>query len=300
MCDSRGVDLDTYLANYLVGDVDIHFGSFPGADLSRIRRETEEYLEQQPVDYTAIFAGICGFTERCNTVITYDEDRSVRDRKIVKATDDLEALRNRLHDRVNIATIAPACLSKFFTVKNPDEDIIPDFSNQQKALLEDIEAVNECIKESNRRYGVETLNIDEYVHVNSLKRRKSGNRRIYKRVKRFSNKGLWDGVHYEGENNLKILERIITILNNEIERIRPQVLESQQQGQTPPEAGTSQEQKEENQPSTSREVNYKGNTTESEHNTSQESIGSEITVSSTSSEDQYQDFKRMKSVVNKQ
>ena len=89
----------------------------------------------------------------------------------------MKELRAIFGDKINIGTISPASLVKYYKVKNPSP---PENKNQsdrlekeQRALGEDLGRINNFIKDNNTNAGVETINWADYLFRNSLKRRRT-------------------------------------------------------------------------------------------------------------------------------
>ena len=215
--DSRGAELDSYLAEHLNGFTTIHYALIPGADYGVISNYIQNY--QEKCDYVAVIAGICSFTEKTDTNILYTTVKSERQNKIDNALQEVQSIKQFLAPtKVNIATIPPASLTKYHKVKT-GSDTFPEYlGHQEYALIVDIYNFNEQITQLNEQQGIKTLNLADYSFVNSLKRRRI-DKQIYKRTTRFTHKHLYDGVHFDDTLKGKIKFRILSVLQLEIDTI---------------------------------------------------------------------------------
>lgn len=222
--DSRGDGLDAYLAYYLEGCTNICFESLKGASFKDIRVFLEKNVQDLKFDYAAIIAGICSFTIKKDGRLSYFRSPFVREPLIQGVISEINKIREILSPaKVSIATIPPASIGKhYWTIHDLTlAQLPPGTEDQQCSLVLDIFNTNNEITDNNIAAGIKKiLNVADYTFVNSLKRRNFGNREIYKRTTRFSDKGLWDGVDFDETLKHKIFCRIVDLLQEEIDSLK--------------------------------------------------------------------------------
>ena len=217
--DSRGAGIDAILAEQITGVANIHYAVLPGGNFGRIHSYLEQYEDIKSFNYAALIAGICNFTIKTRGGVYYTTDENVRQAKLQEIEENINSLHALLQPaKVSFATIPPASLDKYLRVKKGIELIPPELVDQQTALLEDIYQANQVIKDWNSSQNNILLNIADYTCVNSLKRSRSDGQ-VYRRKTKFSDKNLWDGVHYNDELSWKINSRIADIIQQELDKI---------------------------------------------------------------------------------
>ena len=151
--------------------------------------------------YCVILAGICSLTEKIyenhQQSIRYPLDR--RHQKIEDVTNIIHDLKNSFGKRINISTIVPASLGKYFQHHNPNERHPPELEAEQDALLEDIERLNQVIRELNFNFGTTTINLSNRFLTHSKKKQRRTNSGASRRVTKFKDQHLSDGVHFSEE-----------------------------------------------------------------------------------------------------
>jgi hypothetical protein len=148
--------------------------------------------------YCAIAAGICGLTIKTTVdgrqCIRYPEN--TRQDKVQSFITEFYDLTTTYGPRMNIATIVPASLSKYFSIRNPGVPIPQILSDEQSFLLEDIDSLNCVIKSSNINYHITTINLSKKFHSISKKKNRRTNTGSTRRVAKFKDDLLPDGLHF--------------------------------------------------------------------------------------------------------
>ena len=246
ICDSRGAQLSNVLTTYLKeagGDVawQTRVNLRKGATFEAL---CNEGINATGWDYLVIAGGICSFTIKITgqdkiSQLRYVRDAELRGRAIDQLQEDIDRIRNCFGDKVNIATVPPACLEKYNQNNNPDlwasGGYAKRITEEQAALVEDIEKVNEYIKKSNEDACVETINWRDYVFRNSLKRARTGDRSVRRTSAKFNPKELPDGVHFDKKLQEKVYRRLALVLTREYERLSQKVEVNQNKSVLPQE-----------------------------------------------------------------
>ena len=203
--DSRGRGLEDYLGSHPLPE-DQQFAVLvkPGKSLSQlcpiIINTIDSYDNNQV--YCIVYAGICGLTDRTTdksiskraSVLRYQD--TYRGDKIECNTDSAKFLKNRYGDRINFCTIIPADLISYFCRHNPGHPVPEYLNTEQKALEEDVLAINKALLDLNSSI-ITNINLCSRAQVKSKKKRqRSGQKVVYRRVIKFSYKELIDGVHF--------------------------------------------------------------------------------------------------------
>jgi hypothetical protein len=140
--DSRGRGLSKHIEHY--SSTEFIFKILPGRTLQDIAAVVHETLPkyQNTNYYCIILAGICSLTVKSfNSLRYYLVDRET---KVQSINDTINDLKSRYGTRINICTFVPACLIKYFNIKNPGQSEVPEcLIPEQEALLEDIVSINE-------------------------------------------------------------------------------------------------------------------------------------------------------------
>ena len=162
----------------------------PGARLEFITKKIERASRRAKWDLIIVNAGICNLTVRTKsrhgTTLNYKHSRLEETRQAI------DIVLNTFGKCVQVCTITPASLSKFAaTFKSRADDPAEVIDNEQERLNEDIRELNSHITSRNIHRDLPTINLA----ANSLthKIKKQGKNR--KRITKFCDKGLVDGVH---------------------------------------------------------------------------------------------------------
>ena len=195
--DSRGRGLSQLIhqeqrLNYW----NIKVAYLPSSSLEKLAVEVIQEEARAHYDRIIIFGGICSLTEKVTIGrekrLHYTLD-SNREQKVRGVIDTITDLYHRLPGKVSVCTIPPASLIKYYTVYNPGKDLPIQLEEEQEQLLEDIGNINNIIRDQNRLAEQKTINTASRVYKHSIKRYKNQNRT--RRVTRFTDKDLPDGVH---------------------------------------------------------------------------------------------------------
>ena len=197
--DSRGRGLQEFINNHPEsGNYDNIISILPGNDLNQISVSMTQVTNALPTDnyFCVVFAGICGLTERSNNdgirKISYPLDsRDIKTQSIITTIQDLN---QRFANKITVCTIIPASLHKHFALNNPNQTPPTELEAEQAALLEDIETINTHIIQSNTGPNI-NINLSKRFHRQIKKKRQKTTTLSYRRLTRFSDKELPDGVH---------------------------------------------------------------------------------------------------------
>ena len=131
-----------------------------------------------------------------------------RDDKVTANIDVAKFLKTSYGDRINICSIIPADLIKFYQVHNHNCEI-PDYLYlEQLALEEDIRVINKVILDLNSDL-ITNINLSNRIQIKSKKRRqRSGSKKVYRRVTKFVYTELTDGVHFSSD----LKQRLFTLI----------------------------------------------------------------------------------------
>ena len=199
--DSRGKGIEEYIkANDLEDDFAIVTKVIRGCDVSRAAHLARSLISsyQHRNYYCMIFLGICSLTELSRTKrsrsIRYPDQ--TRDSKVQCIIDDLKGLKAEFGDRINYPTIIPASLTKFYSFSNPGKSIPSDLSQEQNALLEDLNTINSWIKDMNLKSSItSTVNLSARFFSKSIKKNRKTKSGAKRRVEKFNDNQLYDGLH---------------------------------------------------------------------------------------------------------
>ena len=216
LTDSRGRGLQQYIRSKFstVGGFagsQLEFTSLvsvhPGKTIDFLLAEAHRFEQFRVPDLTVFQGGICNFTHReqinNKQVLLYS-----RKNQITEFLSVIYNIRQRYGNKALIATIVPACLIKFYTIINketPDRFMLKLLQQQQKDLLEDLKYVNTQIINGNKHLGVRTIDLHDKVFNVSLK--KSKNKSKTRKLIRFVNTNLEDGLHPNEYLRLLLHER---------------------------------------------------------------------------------------------
>ena len=232
ICDSRGACLNEVINSYLQEANRTKLCTWQ-VQVKVKRGGNFEHLCQEGItakgwDYLVLAGGICSFTTKIRGAdkishLCYVTDEEVRNRVVLQFQQEIDAIRHKLGNKLNIATIPPASLHKYNALNNADlcgnHQYGERIQQEQAALIEDLERINEYIKSSNEQVGVETINWRDYVFRNSLKRARTGDRAIRRTATKFNPNELVDGVHFNTKLQEKTYRRLAAVLNREYDRL---------------------------------------------------------------------------------
>ena len=199
--DSRGRGLEEFIGSHPTPiDHDYVVEVLPGKAIHEMVNLISNKISRYNPDfyYCIVFAGICGLTERVKIgsswSLRYPEHS--REHKVHTTINTIQGLKHKYGKRINFCTIVPASLTEYFQHYNSGRSIPRQLKTEQIALEADINKINSFIKSLNESETT-TINISSRFHVKSKKKRqRSGNKVVYRRVSKFSTKGLVDGVHF--------------------------------------------------------------------------------------------------------
>ena len=188
--DSRGKGLLPLIEQYSPKETNIDYNDLviPGATLGAIHKRIERAIRRRSAwDAIIVIGGICNFTRR----ITSKNRRQLyySERKLELVREEIDSLLQSLGRKVSVATITPASISKYSTHRDPETD--PSVQEEQDNLVEDINQINRHVIETNKNRDLPTIDLACNSFTNKLKRQGSSKKRITK----FTDKGLDDGLH---------------------------------------------------------------------------------------------------------
>jgi hypothetical protein len=195
----------------------------PGRTLEAIALVAREILPNYESTnyYCIIHAGICSLTVKTTSpfhrhCLTYPLQE--REDKLKSIKDTLTDLKSRFGARINFCTVVPASLHKYFYTKNPDQqDAPPSLNKEQEALLEDIVLINETIKQLNINYHNTNINLCARFVTHSKKKHQRSNTGNPRRVTKFKDTELIDGVHFSEELRQTSFHLIKSAIDRDLE-----------------------------------------------------------------------------------
>ena len=199
--DSRGTGIDNLIkSNELEDDFKIVTRVIRGCDLPRavaIARSLMQSYSHRNY-YCILFVGICSLTEKgkSRSIRSIHYPIVTRDTKLECIIQVLGNLKAEFGDRINVPTIIPASLEKFFTYSNPDRPVPKDLQEEQFLLLDDIKTINQGIKETNAKSSTtSTINLAGRFYSHSIKKNRKTKSGAKRRVEKFCDTQLFDGLH---------------------------------------------------------------------------------------------------------
>ena len=291
--DSRGRGFDSYVESQNASDeYRYRYIIESGLTLEKIKEKIHQQHRYRKFDYTVVLGGICSLTEKTKqkrkAILSYPKNNSPdKKERVIKIINDLK---EKLAGQINLCTIIPACLTKYYQVQNRTKET-PDFTDEQSALLDDIEEINNTIKRLNSITNTPNIDYARRCYKHSLKRRRTGDKNIKTRVKEFENTKLWDGVHLDKVYQSKLFEIIF-------DTIKRQLNPTEFQEQQDPLEGTS------NQDIPGfivvDEIEGDGDQEDVDTNTDEDTIEKQIPSHDTSQESiEWGDFKRRRNPIKK-
>lgn len=200
IADSRGKGLEEFIDQHPESN---RFNNIvkilPGRNLNQIAIETIQSISglNSQDYYCIILAGICSLTEvtRIAGSKRIHYPLHSRDTKITDITGTIRDLKHRFADSINICTIIPASLTKYFNHYNPGKPLPEGLEQEQSALIDDINTINTEIINANSQT-VTNINLSKRVLIQSKKKKQRRTTESYRRIFRFSDTELPDGVHF--------------------------------------------------------------------------------------------------------
>ena len=175
----------------------------PGRSLQQIARIAAETLPSYSYDnyYCIVHAGICSLTIR--TAVGHPTSLRYplieRENKVREILQTINELKITFRNRINICTIAPASLIKFFVTRHPTVPLPRGLDKEQDALIEDIFFINSIIKQLNSDWGNPNINLSGRLFSHSKKKLRKSRKRSHKRVTKLKECHLVDGIHFSDE-----------------------------------------------------------------------------------------------------
>ena len=199
--DSRGKGIDDFVGNHPTPvNHQYVFVIRPGKSLAQLTPAIIDTINSHDINklYCIVSAGICGLTDktRVKGKLALRYKSIFRDEKVTTNIDVAKFLKSSYGDKINICSIIPADLVKYYQFHNRDS-VIPEFLVQEQlALEEDVETINKVLLDLNS-ISVTNINLSSRLQTKSKKRRqRSGAKIVYRRVSKFVYTRLTDGVHY--------------------------------------------------------------------------------------------------------
>ena len=220
LTDSRGRGLKGYLETQLIDFTPV-IKLLPGRSLQAIAIIAKKTLPKydQTNFYCIIHAGICSFTIR--TAVGHPTSLRYpfpdRDHKLREIIDTIAELKSIYKSRINICTIAPASLVKFFQLRHPGTPLPRGLEQEQNSLIEDIHMINSYIKQLNSDHGNPNINIGARFFSHSKKKSKKS--KTTRRVTKFKDTHLVDGVHFSTEIRDISFRLIKTTASSELQKL---------------------------------------------------------------------------------
>ena len=219
--DSRGFGISSQIVrnqqiNSLKGaDIDVKILS--GATLQEIQEQTRRACTFKTYDLIIVIGGICNLTEIASwnrlNVLHYP----VKDLQSIRAT--LTELREQFQEKIIFSTICSAGLTKYARAKNYIDQLPKDLeqllTENQARLNKDIESINDWILANNKEFDCTNIDLNKLSTSQSIKRKFNGEKY---RVKHFSDKNLYDGVHGNMAQREKWHKRTIDVIYQELRK----------------------------------------------------------------------------------
>ena len=216
--DSRGRGLKNLLNNSLNHKYEIFENILSGSTIETLADWIEtETNRLGHLDAVILIGGICNFTSKETYRTCHGQINIIRYQERIDTTQirgRLEALIDQLQRRLIIATIPPASLIKYLEeqerrrgIRIPEGErgrLLEDLASQQRDLEWDIEDLNKWIIEKNKELAKPTLDFHNQVYKTSKKKQRARSRR----VRKFCDEDLRDGVHPNHSLLVKLCMRL--------------------------------------------------------------------------------------------
>ena len=222
LTDSRGRGLQGYLENN-PGNFTPVIKFLPGRTLEKIASIANATLPayKNCNFYCIIHAGICSFTIR--TAVGHPSSLRYllceRETKLRQIINTIGQLKSAYTNRLNICTITPASLTKFFKLKHPHAPLPRGIEEEQIALLDDIFMVNTYIKQLNADHLNPNINLSARFFSHSKKKQHKSKSKATKRVTKFKDTHLVDGLHFDSEIRETCFRLIASTANSELQKL---------------------------------------------------------------------------------
>ena len=223
--DSRGIGIDNFISrNNLEDDFKIVTRVIRGCDLSRAANIARSLMQSYAHRncYCILFVGICSLTEkeRSRTARAIRYPLKNRTTKLECITQVLGDLKTEFGDRVNVPTIIPASLKKFFTFSNPHCKVPSHLLEEQLQPLDDVKTVNDIIKENHLQSVSTTINLASRFYSSSIKKNRKTKSGAKRRVEKFNDSNLFDGLHLADEIKSTCFSLIFEGARRDLDRLR--------------------------------------------------------------------------------
>jgi hypothetical protein len=201
IADSRGKGLEEFIGAHPTPITHQYVVEImPGKSIPELKQLTIDTIARYDLNfsYIVIFAGICGLTEKSQSgtsrILRYPDQS--REAKVDATINTIYSLKYRFRERLNFCLIVPASLPAYFTRHNPDEPVPDYLQTEQHALETDIDKINKIISALNTSANTNINLISRFQRKSKKKRQCSGKRLVYRRVIKFTDQELPDGVHF--------------------------------------------------------------------------------------------------------
>ena len=224
----RGIDYELAFTQKICDCVQTTTEVIPGGNFKQLlqiaqAKDVELRRRGEKADYVIIAGGICSLTKKAAwphpraRSILYDPKEDC----VKKIIDNIDDARKCFGNNVNIATIPPASLQKYYKFMNgqdPSGVHLHRLEKQQVKLLQDLETINKHIIAGNINRNIETIDWNRKVQSASLKKRNRGKSNLRRRVVKFTDRELYDGVHATDKLQMQWFARLIEVTSKELKK----------------------------------------------------------------------------------
>ena len=230
--DSRGTGIDNFIqSNNLDDDFKIVTRVIRGCDILRAAKIARSLMQSYSHRnyYCILFVGICSLTEKgkSKSIRSIHYPIEKREPKLDIITQALSDLKAEFGDRINVPTIIPASLEKFFAFSNPDRLVPNVLKEEQFLLLDDIKSINEGIKETNARSSItSTINLAGRFYSHSIKKNRKTKSGAKRRVEKFCDNQLYDGLHLASDIKSTCFSLIFEGAKRDLDRLKSSLKQS--------------------------------------------------------------------------
>lgn len=199
----------------------------PGKRFDQVAEIAKDLISQNADNYYCVLlAGICSLTE-LSTVngirqLTYPLQN--RDHKVAQLTEQIQDLKFQFGNRINICTIVPALLAKYSAVTSANlqqestDSNSKEIQQQQEALIDDIQQINEIILKLNSEYNNINISLCRRFFVYSKKKQRKTNSGASRRVSKLNAEALVDGVHFSDKIKTTCFSLIYTAIKRDLDK----------------------------------------------------------------------------------